>query len=460
MTLTSVLETSKFIVGCFVFNLCILRTFALLLIIVLTIGNQFVGNFACVEFSIILNNNEAYSKLYILIYALFYPLLLATVIGRQTWHDAELRNIGFVHLLADSRFHLKIAMILRKIAAGIAALCLSLLMTLLIVNFAITSSAIIKIVQSVQLICAITVIILQSYRTYGTRNIRLELRSPFDSTFSTLQKPTISNTRAINNSSNRNNSSSLDDCKDDDELDRLERLDDSSDTEDEPFQPQVSDNVTIILTLFTSALSIVTGVPYLFKKALLSLIVFSVITRISEILTVLSLVSTFKVQNVSLQLLISRELRERVNRVVKSSISSSVRKVYRSTISTDIRKDYVYHEGNDSELNGEDNQSLISDLTTTTKHPIYAKLSPIEENPLASFHTGEKNDKVPHWIKKWETTSGAENLKNIKDQNNEKVSDSTASSFGTHWNDIANKGNGMSDNQINRDIIRTSKLEM
>jgi hypothetical protein len=256
---------------------------------------------------------------------------LLAVIGRQIWHDAELRRVGFVHLLADSRFHLKIAMILRKVAALIGAICLALLLTLLVANFAMTSTDIIKAVQSVQLVCAISIIILQSYRTYGARNIKLEIRSPFDGL--THHKPKTVHTNA--NSFNRfNNSSSLDDVKEDDEIDRLERIGRSEKTDDEEqFQPRISDIATIILTLSTASLSIITAVPYLFNKALLSLIVFSIITRISEILTCFALISTFKVQNMSLQQLVSRELRERVDRVLNSSsLSSTVTKIYRSSV--------------------------------------------------------------------------------------------------------------------------------
>jgi len=496
-TLASILETSKFIVGCVAFNLCTSRTVSLLMIIVLTISNQFVRNFACVEFSFIQNSNDdAYSKLYVIVYTCYYPLLLLAVIGRQIWHDAELRRVGFVHLLADSRFHLKIAMILRKIAGLIAAICLALLLTLLVANFAMSSSNIIKAVQSVQLVCAISIIILQSYRTYGARNIKLEIRSPFDG--STHQKPKTVNTNSLNRF---NNSSALDDVKEDDEIDRLERIGRSEKTDDEEqFQPRISDNATIILTLSTASLSIITAVPYLFNKALLSLIVFSIITRISEILTCFALISTFKVQNMSLQQLVSRELRERVDRVLNSSsLSSTVSKIYRSSVKDNYKKDYMHHDVDDDDDEGsrvqynEDHQSLISDLTTTTKHPFYSKLSPIhdESNDLAheplvsgiDNENGAPLDDVPRWVRKWESSDAslkesskhtycdleqlilAGDMNNIKEQEMQIVSnsESTASSFGSHWNNIVNRCNDMSkdySNHTNRDIIRASKLEM
>ena len=495
LTLASILETSKFIVGCVAFNLCISRTFSLLMIIVLTISNELRKNFACVEFSFIqTRNDDAYSKLYVIVYTCYYPLLLLAVIGRQIWHDAELRRVGFVHLLADSRFHLKIAMILRKVAALIAAICVALLLTLLVANFAMTSSDIIKAVQSVQLVCAISIIILQSYRTYGARNIKLEIRSPFDGL--THYKPKTVHTNA--NSFNRfNNSSSLDDVKEDDEIDRLERIGRSEKTDDEEqFQPRISDIATIILTLSTASLSIITAVPYLFNKALLSLIVFSIITRISEILTCFALISTFKVQNMSLQQLVSRELRERVDRVLNSSsLSSTVTKIYRSSVKDNYKKDYMRHdddEGSRVQYN-EDHQSLISDLTTTTKHPFYSKLSPIHDEsndlahePLASGidnEDGAQLDDVPRWVRKWESSDVslkesskhtycdleqlilAGDLNNIKEQEMQIASnsESTASSFGSHWNNIVNRCNDMSNNHSNRnnrDIIRASKLEM
>ena len=162
LTLQSILETSKFLVGCLIFNLCISRMFALLMIVILTTGTQFVKNFACIEFSIIRSNStEDFSKFYVIIYTCFYPLLLLATIGRQIWHDAELRNVGFVHLLADSRMHLAIAMVLRKIAGFIAVICLSLLLILLLANIAMTSTETIKAVQTVQLVCSIFIILIQ-----------------------------------------------------------------------------------------------------------------------------------------------------------------------------------------------------------------------------------------------------------------------------------------------------------
>jgi hypothetical protein len=343
-------------------------------------------------------------------------------------------------------------------------------------------------------VCAISIIILQSYRTYGARNIKLEIRSPFDGL--THHKPKTVHTNA--NSFNRfNNASSLDDVKEDDEIDRLERIGRSEKTDDEEqFQPRISDIATIILTLSTASLSIITAVPYLFNKALLSLIVFSIITRISEILTCFALISTFKVQNMSLQQLVSRELRERVDRVLNSSsLSSTVTKIYRSSVKDNYKKDYTRHdddEGSRVQYN-EDHQSLISDLTTTTKHPFYSKLPPIHDEsndlahePLASNidnEDGAQLDDVPRWVRKWESSDKslkeslkhtycdleqlilAGDLNNIKEQEMQIASnlESTASSFGSHWNNIVNRCNDMSNshsNRNNRDIIRASKLEM
>jgi len=299
-------------------------------------------------------------------------------------------------------------------------------------------------------------------------------------------------------------SSSLDDIKDDDDaddMDRLERLDDSEKTEDPLFQPHISDNFTIILTLCTSCLSIITSVPYLFNKALLALIVFSIITRICEIFTVISLISTFKVQNMSLHQLISRELGERVSRLLKSSSLSSSVTNNRPPGAT--AKDYLYHVENRSDFNEEDRQSLISDLTNTTKHPFYMQLSPIQDKSQCIASVKMKNteieeqkacmdDGVPQWIRKWESSDSTkkspknqdvyddlEKLITARDirprdwrnSHADKIDivdvslDSTASSFGSHWNNIVAKCKEMSngrDNVDSRDtyILRTSKLEM
>ena len=317
---------------------------------------------------------------------------------------------------------------------------------------------------------------------------------------------------------NRNSliSSPLDDVKDDygdgdgdgdgDDMDRLERLDDSEKTEDPLFQPHVSDNLTITLTLLTSCLSIITSVPYLFSKALLALIVFSIITRISEIFTVISLISTFKVHKMSLQQLISRELRERVNRVLKSSslsshnVTSSVTNMYRPTFAEVPVNDYLYHEDCRSDFNEDDYQSLISDLTSTTKHPFYMQPLPIQDKSQFISSVKKKNteikkqsiimeDGVPKWIKKWETSesikkssknqdvyddlemlmTGRDNRPNEGKIDIDNLSlESTASSFGSHWNNIVTKCKEMSINRDSRDgresrdnyILRTSKLEM
>ena len=503
-TLQSILETSKFFTGCLVFNCAITRLWSLIMIIILTMQSLGVTNFACAEFSIIKSNKDEFSKVYVLVYALFYPILVLSIVGRQIWHDSEMRNVGLVHLMFDARMHLAISIILRKVTVFIALLCLILLLTLLIATFAIDSSKILVIIQSVQLVCAIFIFIIQSYRIYGLRNIRLEIRSPLDCLNNLNKTKTLDGSsarNAIHNNVVKQNrfyiSSSLDDCKDDDYLNRIESEDssekDDDDDDEQTYRPQVSDNLSITFSIITAILSIITAVPYLFDKALLALIVFSVITRIFEIFTICSLLSTFKVTNMSLQQLIARELNDKVNRVLNSSLPSSIANLYRSSIAEFQEKDYMYEVSNDMnpfQCNDVDSQSLISDITLNTKQQSYMQLSHEREQMMIYNETivdiknedkiTRKNkcidDGTPKWIKKWEQSGKHRKIENYDDLQyhipadiekakvDEDVfnSQSSASSFGSHWRnliDIVKEDIG-TPNKRNKSLIRTPKLEI
>ena len=467
------------------------------MIIILTMKNLGVTNFACAEFSIIKSNADEFSKVYVLVYAIFYPILVLAIVGRQIWHESEMRNVGFIHLMSDARMHLAISIILRKVAVVIGIFCLVLLLTLLISTFAISSSKIIVIIQLVQLVCAIFILIIQCYRVYGIRNIRLEIRSPLDlsDSFTNLNP----NNRhgsfrdSINNPGKPNNkfyiSSSLDDSKDDDYLDGVESADSSEMEEQTTYRPQVSDNLSIFFSIITAILSIVTAVPYLFDKALLSFIVFSIITRIFEIFTACSLISTFKISRMSLQEFITRELKE-AKRNFNSSLPSSIKNLYRSSSADFQEKEYMYEVNNDMNpfRNDADSQSLISDITFNTKQPSYTQLNYEQEHTM--MHNNEtivefKNenkkvlaeidDDTPKWIKKWEQSGSHRKMEIYDTLNNhlpdfEKVkvdkdvflSDSTASSFGSHWKNMIDivKNDIDSPKRNNTSLVRTRKLEI
>jgi hypothetical protein len=137
------LQAARVKEGVLVAALCALRLAYLAMLVAIAFQTR-APTFACVEFSFNRRGQPAadadptpYTTTpFELIQAVFYPVFLLAVIGREEWFDAEMRYLGVLVHSGRSRRHMVLVSLLRRAVAVLAALFIAALLVALVVVLA------------------------------------------------------------------------------------------------------------------------------------------------------------------------------------------------------------------------------------------------------------------------------------------------------------------------------------
>ena len=305
-------------------------------------------------------NSEDWDRNIVLINTISYPLVLLAVIIRQVWHLAEMRNVGIItHCRQNNRCHMAILDILRRYltitSVGIILVC-CLGYAVVDPNVAVYTS----VCNSFIIFTCCAILIINQYNLYGLNGLIITKDSNF------LQyRSSIDLVHNIINSTAESAGST--------ETSRVN-------------YPEIHDIRTYVVTSLLAVLNILVMIPAVMTNYYSAFIIYSLLSKLLEILAAYLLVTTFTIQGDPLN---KRLYRQISNKNIVLNIEDNDASCNSTPLATDIGN-------NDSSVTSKQRLSSHSSTITSRK--------PIPYKPLTVVSGGSVNNNKnnsSNWLSDW-----------------------------------------------------------
>jgi len=307
-------------------------------------------------------NSEDWDRNIVLINTISYPLVLLAVIIRQVWHLAEMRNVGIItHCRQNNRCHMAILDILRRYltitSVGIILVC-CLGYAVVDPNVAVYTS----VCNSFIIFTSCAILIINQYNLYGLNGLIITKDSNF------LQyRSSIDLVHNIINSTAESAGST--------ETSRVN-------------YPEIHDIRTYVVTSLLAVLNILVMIPAVMTNYYSAFIIYSLLSKLLEILAAYLLVTTFTIQGDPLN---KRLYRQISNKNIVLNIEDNDASCNSTPLATDIGN-------NDSSVTSKQRLSSHSSTITSNSRNL------IPYKPLTIVSGGSVNNNKnnnSNWLSDW-----------------------------------------------------------
>lgn len=358
--LQATLESCKLLQGVIIILLCALRLCYFVLLTLVTYKSK-TNNFACAELAVIGIKSDSWNRNILLINTMSYPLILLAVIIRQVWHLAEMRNVGIItHCRQNNRCHMAILDLIRKYltitSIGIIIMCC---LGYAVVDPNITIYT--YVCNSFIIFSCCAIVITNQYNLYGLNGLIItkdlnfvRYRNSIDLVHNIINTTAESAGTAETNSSVR--------------------------------YPEIHDTRTCIITSLLAILNILIMIPVVISNYYSAFIIYSLFSKLLEIVAAYLLVATFTIQGDTLN---QRLYRQISNSSILLNVESNDNAGNLTSLASDIGSDSISKQ----------KVSTHGSISSRGKPMPYKPLTIISGGSVGNNKNNENNDR--NWLSDW-----------------------------------------------------------